>query len=388
MIVPSYCVEGIFDLEYHGTERANSWEICASFYLLVVSIVHEAGISPVLSIKTTKDEYRRRADLVAHCEITWYPRLLVLDIDDLPDILLDVIGFAYICDFLRRKLDSSAEHVDEFRVEYTTSCRVSGHIELCHSDPLVDANIIILASLVKVLGIVSTDDINSVFLRFIDGSEIGPRVVEVCSMFELFVLFHVLKHPVATNIILVSTSDTEESSMIAYNSPAELWDVVLEINQIFRLLVSGNIVKMDVLVSPLEVVNNSFISELLFDDEDVLEKVNNSLFDVKMIELRNHRLLVFKVSLILVDESISFIYDVSYVVEDRTICAHVKLRELFSEILIFFLLSLKFIVHILYLDIVSLKFTHNELLIDPSSKSVLYFSKSHSDIRELFNVRL
>lgn len=145
---------------------------------------------------------------------------------------------------------------------------------------------------------------------------------------------------------------------------------------------------MDVLVSPLEVVNDSFISELLFDYKDVLEKVNNSLFDVKMIELGNHRLLVFKVPLILVNKCISFIYDVSYVVKDRTICAHIKLREFFSEILIFFLLSLKFIVHILNLDIVSLKFTHNELLIDPSSKSVLYFSKSHSDIRELFNMRL
>jgi hypothetical protein len=145
---------------------------------------------------------------------------------------------------------------------------------------------------------------------------------------------------------------------------------------------------VDVLVSPFEVVNNSFISELLFYDENVLEKVDNSLFDVKMIELCNHRLLVFKVSLILVNESISFIYDVSYVVEDRTICAHIKLRELFSEILVFFLLSLKFIVHILNLDVVSLKFAHNELLIDPSSKSVLYFSKSHSDIRELFNMRL
>ena len=388
MIVPSYCVEGIFDLEDHGAERANSWEICASFYLLVGSIVHEAGIGPVLSIKTSENENRSRADLVAHCEITWNPRLLVLDIDDLPNILLNVISFTDVSDFLRRKLDSSAENVDKLSIENATSCRVSGHVELSHSDPLVDANIIVFASLVKVLCIVSTDDVNSVFLRFINGCEIGPRVVEICSMFELFVLFHVLKHPVTTNIVLMSTSNTKEPPMIAYNSPAELWNVILEINQIFRLLVSSNVVKVDVLVSPFEVVNNSFISELLFYDENVLEKVDNSLFDVKMIELCNHRLLVFKVSLILVNESISFIYDVSYVVEDRTICAHIKLRELFSEILVFFLLSLKFIVHILNLDVVSLKFAHNELLIDPSSKSVLYFSKSHSDIRELFNMRL
>ena len=176
--------------------------------------------------------------------------------------------------------------------------------------------------------------------------------------------------------------------MVAHDSPAELWDIVLEVNQVFGLLVGCYIVEMDIFVAPLEIVDDPFVGELLFDYKDILEKVDDSFFDVKMVEFRNHRLLVFEVPLILVDQCISFIYNISYVVKDRTICAHVKLREFFSKILVFFFLSLKLVVHVFDLDIVSLKFAHNELLIDPSSKSVLYFSKSHSNVRELLNVRL
>ena len=64
---------------------------------------------------------------------------------------------------------------------------------------------------------------------------------------------------------------------------------------------------MDVLVTPLEVMDDALISELLLNNEDVLEEVNDSLFDVKMVEFSNHSLLVLKVLLVGIDQGVPLI---------------------------------------------------------------------------------
>ena len=53
------------------------------------------------------------------------------------------------------------------------------------------------------------------------------------------------------------------------------------------------IVEMYVLVTPLEVVDNPLVSQLLFNNEYVLEKIDYSLLDVEMVKLSNHGFLVF-----------------------------------------------------------------------------------------------
>ena len=81
--------------------------------------------------------------------------------------------------------------------------------------------------------------------------------------------------------------------MITNNGTTELWNVVLEINQILALLVRNHIVKMNIFVTPFEVVDDAFVSQLLLDDKDILEEIIDALIDVKMIELCNHGLLIF-----------------------------------------------------------------------------------------------
>ena len=81
--------------------------------------------------------------------------------------------------------------------------------------------------------------------------------------------------------------------MITNNGTAELWNIVLEINQILALLVRNHIVKMNIFVTPFEVVDDAFVSQLLLDDKDILEEIIDALIDVKMIELCNHGLLIF-----------------------------------------------------------------------------------------------
>jgi len=86
---------------------------------------------------------------------------------------------------------------------------------------------------------------------------------------------------------------------------------------------SSNIVKMNILISPFKVMNYTFISQLLFYNEYILEKVNYSLLDVKMIKFCNHSFLVFKIFFILIYQSISFVNYVSYIIKNCAISANI-----------------------------------------------------------------
>ena len=207
-------------------------------------------------------------------------------------------------------------------------------------------------------------------------------------MLQLFMFFNVLKHPIAADVVLVPTCYAEKPTVVAHHRPAELRDVILEINKILGLLVGGHIVEMNIFVAPFKVVDDSFIGKLLFDYENVLEEVDDPLLDVEMVELGDHRLLIFKVSLVLVDQSIPLIDDVPDVVEHRAVGTHVKLSQFLSQVLVLLLFPLKLIVHVFYLDVVALKFPHDELLVYAPSESILDLAKSHGDIWQLLNVSL
>ena len=115
--------------------------------------------------------------------------------------------------------------------------------------------------------------------------------------------------------------------MVTNHSPAKLGNVVLKVNEVLRLLMSGHIVEMDVFVPPLEVVDDPLISQLLFHDENVLEKVDYPFLDVEVVELRNHSFLVFQVSFVLIDQSIALVDHVPDVVKYCTVGAHVQLGK-------------------------------------------------------------
>jgi shikimate kinase len=53
---------------------------------------------------------------------------------------------------------------------------------------------------------------------------------------------------------------------------AELGDITLEVNEVFRLLSRMHIIEVYVLVSPLKVMNDSFIREFFLEDENVLKE--------------------------------------------------------------------------------------------------------------------
>ena len=103
--------------------------------------------------------------------------------------------------------------------------------------------------------------------------------------------------------------------MICNNCATEFGNVTLKVNQIFGLLSCMNIIEVNVLVSPLKVMNNPFVSEFFLEDENVLKEFQNSFLYIKMIKFSDHSLLVFKISLILVDQSIPLVNNTANVVE-------------------------------------------------------------------------
>jgi len=171
---------------------------------LVVSIKHKCRIGAVLLVKATKDQNGRRVDLVGHGQVAGHPSLLVLHIDDVPHVPLDVVALAHVSDLLRTELYAPGEHVDELGVEDAARSRVSRHVEVGHANPLICADIVVLARLVEVLRIVAPDDVNAVLLALVDGCEVAARVVEVGPVLEHAVLLDVLEHPVAADVLLLA----------------------------------------------------------------------------------------------------------------------------------------------------------------------------------------
>ena len=114
-------------------------------------------------------------------------------------------------------------------------------------------------------------------------------------------LFNIFEHPITTYIILVSTSNAKESSMICYYCSTELRNVVIEVNQILGLLMRLDVIEMNIFVTPFKVMNNSFVCELFLYNENILEKVNYSFSDIEMVEFSYHSFLIFQICFILVN---------------------------------------------------------------------------------------
>jgi len=124
----------------------------------------------------------------------------------------------------------------------------------------------------------------------------------------------------------MASSYAVKSTMITHNCSTEFRNIILEINKVLALFVRDHIVEVNVLVAPFEVVDDALVSEFLLDYEQVLEKLDNSFIDVKVIELSNHCLLILQIFLVLVDQGISFVNDTADVIEHLSISMLFQVR--------------------------------------------------------------
>ena len=176
--------------------------------------------------------------------------------------------------------------------------------------------------------------------------------------------------------------------MVRHDCTTELRNVVFEINQVFALLVRNHIVEVNILVSPLKVVDNPLVGELFLDDKDVLKEINDSLIYVEMVEFRNHSLLVFQVSLILVDQSISFINDASNVIKSLHVGLLLQFRQGVIQSLILALLSFQFEVHVFDLCVVALKFSQDHFFVLAVAKFSFDLVEIAGDFGKFIAIRL
>ena len=185
-------------------------------------------------------------------------------------------------------------------------------------------------------------------------------------------LFHVLKHPVAAHVVLVSTCNAEKSPVVSHYCAAEFGDVALEVNEVLRLLSSVYIVEVDVFVTPLEVVDDPLVGQLLLQNEDVLEEIQDALLDIKVVEFCYHGLLILQIFLVLVNQGVSLIYYTSDIVEDGGVSASRRFLEggkLVLKSLVLPFLPHQLFIHVADLAIVLVKLSHYHLVVCAATSS-------------------
>jgi len=88
--------------------------------------------------------------------------------------------------------------------------------------------------------------------------------------------------------------------------------------------VCDNIIEVDILVAPFEIVDDALVCKLFLDDEQILKEINYSLVDVEVVELCYHRLLVLQVLVELINQGVALVDHTADVVED--LCIRVFLK--------------------------------------------------------------
>lgn len=148
----------------------------------------------------------------------------------------------------------------------------------------------------------------------------------------------------------------------------------------------NDIVEMDIFVSPLEVVDYSLVRKLLLNNEQILEKVHDSLVDVEMVKLGDHSLLIFKIFVKRVNQSVAFVNNAADIVEYLGVGIFFEFGKGIVECVVFAFFTLQLIVHALDLSVVALKLADNHFLVDALLKPVFDLFKMLHNLRQLFRV--
>ena len=84
---------------------------------------------------------------------------------------------------------------------------------------------------------------------------------------------------------------------------------------------------MYILVTPLKVVDDPLICEFLFNNKDVLKKLNDSFVYIEVVELSNHSLLILEVSFVRVNQGVAFVNDGADIVKNLGVSLSFQLSQ-------------------------------------------------------------
>ena len=149
-----------------------------------------------------------------------------------------------------------------------------------------------------------------------------------------------------------------------------------------------NVVKVDVLVAPLEVVNDALVCQLLLHDEDVLKEVDDSLIDIEVVELGNHCLLIFQVAFVSVNQGVPLVDHAANVVEHLSIHGAFQACYRIVQSLVLGVFPIQLRIHGLDLLIVTVQLAYDHLLVLSVLKLALDLLKVVHYLRQFVRVCL
>lgn len=149
-----------------------------------------------------------------------------------------------------------------------------------------------------------------------------------------------------------------------------------------------DIIEVDVLVAPFEIVDDALVCKLFLDDEQILEEINYSLVDVEVVELCYHGLLVLQILVELINQGVALVDHTADVVENLCICVFLKFSKSVVECVVFPLFALQLVMHRLNLCVVALELAQDHVFVDSLLEPLFDAVKLLLNFRQLFRVRL
>ena len=138
-------------------ERANFGEVGVPLHQVGLNVELEALLSTLRLVEAAKDEDVLGVDGHAHSEVTGGPGALGIQIDHAPHVVVNVVHFDGVRDFLLVEFGSTREHVNVLIPENARCSAISRHVQICYTAPGIILYVVLLTSCVETLGIVTTN---------------------------------------------------------------------------------------------------------------------------------------------------------------------------------------------------------------------------------------
>jgi len=118
----------------------------------------EAFLGSLGLVEAAKDQNVLGVNRHAHGEVAGRPRTLGVEVDHSPHVVVDIVHFNRIRDFLLVKLGPARKHIDILILEDARGSAISGNIQVGNPAPGVILYVVFLAGRVEILSVIASND--------------------------------------------------------------------------------------------------------------------------------------------------------------------------------------------------------------------------------------
>jgi len=281
-IVPADNIKEVVIVEDVVGERADFGQTGVPFHQVFLDIESEALLRAHCLVKAAKDQDCLAVDRHAHGQIAGRPGRFGVQVDHTPHVVVDVVHFNCVRDFLLVEFCAATEYIDVLVVENAAGCRVARDVQVSDSAPGVVLDVVFLASSVEALRVVATNHENETALG-VKGREVGSFEQERGLVLKLLAVFFEFHHPVAAHVVLVAPTDAEDAALVSHDRAAELRDAEGVVKADLMRDILLNVEKVDRLAAPFEVVHEFVRRVTLLQNKSVVEKLTKLVDHVHIL---------------------------------------------------------------------------------------------------------